>query len=406
MAAAARLAKRGHAVTLFEERGALGGSWAPWALPGTDLLVDEAPAVTGFPAPWRDLFRKSGRPLEAELARAGYALVPAAPPRYRFTDGSELVLPTDRGEQHAVLVAAYGPAVAARWRDLVDALDDVWQALRPLGLESAFDRADLRRDVRRRLWSRRTVADLADRLGDPRLGAVVRSVAHRRGSAPGRTPALAAVDLTVARTFGRWQVEPLPGGAGDPGRSSVLTELLAQRLALRQVDVRTGRTADRVSRRDGGGFVVLAGPDEVPVDAVVLAVDPWSAARLAPALRPPSRRLSPARSPLVRHTRTDLAPAGVEETVVLDEEGVPVVTYARPAGDGGLESVHDFRHGAPRPELGVAADGFRSWSRRPGTTTAVPRLVLAGAGPAAGADASRLVLSGALASYALSGRER
>jgi hypothetical protein len=32
--------------------------------------------------------------------------------------------------------------------------------------------------------------------------------------------------------------------------------------------------------------------------------------------------------------------------------------------------------------------------------------VLAGAAPEAGTDASRLVLSGALASYALSGRER
>jgi hypothetical protein len=129
-------------------------------------------------------------------------------------------------------------------------------------------------------------------------------------------------------------------------------------------------------------------------------------ARLAPALRPPSRRLAPALGPLVRHTRTGSAPAGVEETVALDEEGVPVLTYSRPAGDGGLESVHDFRRAAPRPGLGAAAAGFRSWARRPGTTTTVPGLVLAGAAPAAGADASRLVLSGALASYALSGRER
>jgi UDP-galactopyranose mutase len=393
-------------VTLFEATEVLGGSWAPRALPGSDLLVDDAPAVTGFPAPWRDLFRKSGRPLEAELARAGYALVPAAPPRYRFADGSELVLPTDRGEQHAVLVRAYGPAVAARWRDLLDGLDGVWQALRPLGLESAFDRADLRREVRRRLWSRRTVADLAERLGDPRPAALVRSVAHRQGSAPGRTPALAAVDLMVARTFGRWQVEPLAGGPGDPGRSSVLTELLAQRLALRRVDVRTGRPVSRVDRRDGGGFAVAVGPDEVPVDAVVLAVDPWSAAALAPGLRPPSRRIAPALGPVVRHAPTGSATGGVEETVALDESGVPVVTYARPAGDAGLESVHDFRRGVPRPGSGVAAAGFRSWARRPGTTTAVPGLVLAGPAPAAEVDASRLVLSGALASYALSGRER
>ena len=73
MAAAARLAKSGYPVELHERSDRLGGRWAASALP-SGPLVDAAPAVLGFPAPWRDLFRKSGRPLEAELARQGYAL--------------------------------------------------------------------------------------------------------------------------------------------------------------------------------------------------------------------------------------------------------------------------------------------------------------------------------------------
>ena len=68
LAAAARLAKVGHSVVLHEARPVLGGRWAE---PGV------LPDVLDFPAPWRDLFKKSGRPLSAELARAGLDLVPA-----------------------------------------------------------------------------------------------------------------------------------------------------------------------------------------------------------------------------------------------------------------------------------------------------------------------------------------
>src|SRR5215210_5712935 len=123
MAAAARLAKAGHPVELFEREAALGGRWRAVDEPGVGL-VDRVPSVLAFPAPWRDLFRKSGRPLEAELARSGHALVPAPPTRYRFADGSELVLPTERGAQYTALTAAYGETAARRWRDLLDRLDD------------------------------------------------------------------------------------------------------------------------------------------------------------------------------------------------------------------------------------------------------------------------------------------
>src|SRR5919112_1291205 len=99
MAAAARMAKLGHRVELYEKAAALGGAWAPHDLDG--VLVDDAPSVLTFPAPWRDLFRKSGRPLEAELARLGYALVPANPAKVVFADGATLVVSSNRGEQHA-----------------------------------------------------------------------------------------------------------------------------------------------------------------------------------------------------------------------------------------------------------------------------------------------------------------
>ena len=108
MAAAVRLAKLGHAVDLYERAGVLGGSWAPYELTET-VLVDDAPAVLGFPAPWRDLFRKSGRPFGGRAARSGYALAPADSGRLIFADGARLVMPTDRGEQYADLEPGVWP---------------------------------------------------------------------------------------------------------------------------------------------------------------------------------------------------------------------------------------------------------------------------------------------------------
>ena len=105
LAAALRLAKAGHPVQLWEATDRLGGRVAPTPYPeiGTDdRLVDAAPAVIGFPAPWRDLFRKSGRVLDAELARTQAALVAAEPARYELADGTDLIFPTDRGEHRAL----------------------------------------------------------------------------------------------------------------------------------------------------------------------------------------------------------------------------------------------------------------------------------------------------------------
>lgn len=409
MAAAARLAKSGYGVELHERSDRLGGRWAASALP-SGPAVDAAPAVLGFPAPWRDLFRKSGRPLEAELARQGYALVPAEPAMVVFADGAELVWPADRGAQHAALTAAYGVAVAERWRGLVDRLDRVWQTLRPLGWEADRRDADLNRAVRRELLGRRSVADLARSVGHPHLEALVRSVAHRLGGTPEHTPAWVAVELSLQRTFGRWQVQPTDADSAatrEAGRSSILVEVLAGRLQLRKVGVHLNSaiTTIRVDRGHVAGVGI--GSEERSAQAVVSTVDPWStfdtllpghAARRA---RRRLRGLRPALSPTIRHGVVDAAAAAVGETVVLTDSGVPTVTYARPVGQETVTSTHDFGMARPSPSAGVGWAGMRSWVRRPAVITDVTGLFLAGPFSPAGPGGSAEVLSGALAAYAV-----
>ncbi|HEU0287890.1 MAG TPA: NAD(P)-binding protein, partial [Nocardioidaceae bacterium] len=86
MAAAARLAKLGHQVTLYERAADLGGSLRPIRQDG--FTWDTGPTTWTLPAVVRDLFRKSGRPLERVVE-----LQPLSPGRrHIFPDGSELDL--------------------------------------------------------------------------------------------------------------------------------------------------------------------------------------------------------------------------------------------------------------------------------------------------------------------------
>jgi phytoene dehydrogenase-like protein len=406
MAAAARLAKLGHAVDLYERTGVLGGSWAPYELVA-GVLVDNAPAVLGFPAPWRDLFRKSGRPLEAELARSGHALAPAEVPQLRFADGATLMLSSDRGEQHAALIRAYGPAVAGRWRDLLDRLDEVWQALRPLGFESELPaRAHLSRRQRQRLMRWRTVADLADTVGHPHLSALVRSIAYGFGASPEETPALVAAELAIRSTFGRWQIQPISAAASsDAGRSSVLVQALAGRLEQRKVRVRLGTPVTGVRVEAGRVTGIRTAMAELPAAAVVCTTDPWHTAdSLLPAeltknIRRRLAQLDSASAPSIRHLIVEERISTVRETTALSARGVPIITYQRPAGERSIRTVHDFENLTPHPSYGIAWHGFRSFVRRPAVTSEIGGLFQAGPFSPAGAAPSAVVLSAALAAY-------
>lgn len=393
LAAAVRLAKQRYAVELFEATDRVGGAWAPRQL--GSLTVDDAPPVLGFPAPWRDLFRKSGRPLETELSRCGRALESAPPATYTFPDRASLTLPTDRGEQYDTLSVAYGPTVAGGWRDLLDSLDATWQALRPLGLEKPL--TDRRHAARagRRLRPLGSVEDLARQAPHPHLAAIVRSIAYRQGSVPDRTPAWCAVDLVVARTFGRWAL--------DNGRTSVLVDALAERLALRKVTVHLNTRVVAIESERGrvAGIRTDAGRP-MAAAAVVCGVDPWELTDvLVPGqalgrLRRDLRGLAPANAPTVRHERTAVASGPVRETVLLDADGVPLITYDRP----GLRTTHDFTTAGPDPSWGPAWTRRSDLARRTPIVADAPGLFVAGAASAAGNGPSAVLQSGALASGA------
>lgn len=417
LAAAARLAKNRHRVLVLEAQDQLGGRLAPHPLgAGGEAvpLVDSWPGMITFPAPWRDLFRKSGRPFVDELARTGQELVPAPATRHVFTESvggaRDLVLPSERGVQFSVLSQRYGTTVAERWRDLLDHLDEVAQALRPLGGEAELTSYEQVTAARSVLSPGRSVADLARALDHPHLSALLTSTAWRLGSRPSRTPGWVAVRLANERRFGRWMVTT----DGRPDRTSVLLDRLVGRLRTRRVTVRTDHTVTGVASAGDEGLTVTAESETGPVveraRTVVLSVHPGRAYRLvgraAGAERRRAARTRPAWAPVVGHTVTG-ATGTTEATETIEHgtrafgPGGPVIRWTRPLPDGRvLASEHDWARAAPDPGAGIAWHGPRTLMRQPPIRSVVPGVHLAGPFSRGGSDLAHVVLSGALASYA------
>jgi phytoene dehydrogenase-like protein len=261
MAAAARLAKLGHAVTVFEQQPTAGGRLRTVEQDG--FRWDAGESSTGLPAVVRDLFRKSGRPIERYVD-----LTPVPPRRHVFPGGDCVDLPMgSRAEQTHALDAGLGAGSGRLWTEFVDGQADVWDRFRrsPAGPDwdgsQPAPRADLRLPVRRSLRHL-----LSRALPDQRLRAVA---SHRwvlAGSDLRRVPALAAVDAYVDRSFGIWRS---PSGLGE------LREALVLRLAERGVDVRYGSPVTSVDVRGGRVTgVEVGGGARFAADVVVASIDP------------------------------------------------------------------------------------------------------------------------------------
>lgn len=261
MAAAARLAKLGHAVTVFEQQPTAGGRLRSVEQDG--FRWDAGESSTGLPAVLRDLFRKSGRPIERYVD-----LTPVPPRRHLWHDGTCVDLPMgSRAEQIRALDAGLGAGTGRLWTKFVDGQADVWDRFRRSPAGPDWDGSQPARPADLRLPVRRSLRHLLSRaLPDPRLRAVA---SHRwvlAGSDLRRVPAFAAVDAYVERSFGLWRG---PSGLGE------LRDALVLRLAERGVDVRYGSpvTSVQVEGRRVKGVEVGDGT-RFAADVVVASIDP------------------------------------------------------------------------------------------------------------------------------------
>lgn len=419
MATAARLAKLGHEVTLLERSPALGGALAPVSTHVEevgDFAWDAAATSTLLPAVVRDLFRKSGRPLERELDLQPLDCVR----EHHFEDRTTLRLPGGSRSDQLHAVDALGPGLGQRWVDHVASYGDTWDLLRRDYLERPWDPDLADRGLRDLMASREVLHKRLRRtFRDERLQ-LVAGHPHRFGGHDLRNvPAWAGVTSYLEQRFGAWTA---PGGIAALGRA------MADRLDTREVTVLTGVEARDVVVRGGRAVAVATDSGEIAADAVVCAVDP----RRLPALAPHVVRSMPALPPTTTYLALQDAPALPDlahESVWHGDPWFVVRTGGRAPEGCAAWTVHgrgqlaedmllalariglDLRpHVVGRVDmsprdlvetwggspLGVLWQGRRTVTDRLGPTTPVPGLLAAGAHATPGPGLPYVGLSAAL----------
>jgi phytoene dehydrogenase-like protein len=321
MAAAARLAKLGHDVTLLERSSSLGGAMAPVSDDG--FTWDAGPTSTLVPAVTRDLFRKSGRPLEAEL---GVELEPLDPLReHRFEDGTAVQV---IGGSRAAQLASFdrlGPGLGRQWADYVDSFADDWDVLRRHYYEVPWQPEALPREVAARLDSRATLHKRLRRtFRDDRLAMVAAHPFVAEGHDLRNVPAWNGLRAYLEQVFGAWRVPASAGGMAG------LTAVLERRLATRKVAVVTEVEARDLVVREGRVAAVSSASGDYAADVVVCAIDP----RRLPALAAYVERTMPALPPVVAYLGLEGEVPDLPAEVVLHGDPMLVVRTGGIAPEG------------------------------------------------------------------------
>jgi len=267
MAVAARLSVKKHDVTIVEQSETYGGKLGTVERAG--FVFDTGPSLLTIPAVYRDLFNKTGGPLEKSVDLID--LDPAF--GYHFSDGTRLDMPGfGVGRCAAAMHEVFGGSAGDDWRAFSARAADIWQITRRPVLESPVagmrDMLPLAKD----LSAIRTVAPFtslrsleAEYLRDPRQRMLVDRYATYTGSDPRKAPAALATVPYVEQTFGAYHVA---------GGIRKLADALYQRVLERGVTVRFNADVSAVLVENKGvSGVQLSNGEVLPADIVVSNAD-------------------------------------------------------------------------------------------------------------------------------------
>jgi phytoene desaturase len=267
LAAAARLATLGHAVTVLEQASEVGGKLGRYERDGFGF--DTGPSLLTLPAVYRDLFAATGAPLESVLD-----LMPVDPAcRYRFADGTWVDVPNGtRAGVRRAFDEAFGPGAGQDWARFLDRAARIWELTRRPFLDSPLDGWRSLARLARRPDDVRTVAPWQSLRGlgeaylhDPRLRTFLDRYATYTGSDPRRAPAALATVPYAEQAFGSWYVR---------GGLRRLVDAVHARAVERGAQVRTDADVREVLVEGGrAGGVRLAGGETLSADVVVANAD-------------------------------------------------------------------------------------------------------------------------------------
>ena len=263
MAAAARLAKLGHKVQLFEAGPRVGGKC--WTEEISGYKFDIGPSLLTLPAVYRDLFLKTGKRLEHLVE-----LLPVDPAfTYIFPDRKQVVFPN---LSHSGTVKAisdnFGISAGDEWHKILSRAEAMWDASREDFIEGELRsiwplirRSNLIRDLKT-ISPWRSLSSLIDSYTDNKyLKRIIARYATYTGSDPREVPAVLLTIAFVEEAFGAWHIK---GGLGT------LPKVLETRLRELGVEI-SFNSRVKALKMDGNRAtgVVLADGREIESDIVI-----------------------------------------------------------------------------------------------------------------------------------------
>jgi len=266
MAAAARLARAGLDVEIFEAASHVGGKCRnEWI---GDYSFDTGPSLLTIPAVYRDLFKKTGKRLElvSELQPVDPAFA------YYFADGTRfefanLALPKICHELSQIL----GEQAGDEWRSIMLRAEAMWDVARTPFIESEMPkistlirRKGFLRDLRKiaPLTSLEAVAD--EYTKNPYLKKIIQRYATYTGSDPRKAPAVLLTIAFVETTFGAWHVK---GGVGS------LAKTLGDRCLELGVKIHLNTPVTQIITDSGRATGIAVAGREISADYIISNAD-------------------------------------------------------------------------------------------------------------------------------------
>ncbi|CAN2193125.1 COG1233 Phytoene dehydrogenase and related proteins [Candidatus Nanopelagicaceae bacterium] len=214
MCTAARLAKTGYEVTVFESSDRHGGKCrTEWI---GNYAFDTGPSLLTLPAVYRDFFQRTG-----DVMGRVVELQPVSPSfDYRFADGSAVRFANlSRKETLAAIEKSFGSEPAQEWDQIMRQAEAMWDVSREPFIESELrsvlsllKRPTLLRDLKI-IAPWKTLRDF--KLKDARLRNILDRYATYSGSDPRVAPAVLASIAFVEEAFGAWHIKGGIGKLGD-----------------------------------------------------------------------------------------------------------------------------------------------------------------------------------------------
>jgi phytoene desaturase len=293
LACAVRLAKKGHAVTIFEASDYVGGKCRTEWING--YAFDTGPSLLTLPAVYRDLFLKTGKRLEHILK-----LDPVNPSfTYIFHDGTKILFPNlSHNGTVTAISEQLGEKAGKDWHALLSRAEAMWEASR-----ESFIEGELRSPLQllkspHFLTDLKTISPLTSLrsltssiTANPYLIKIIDRYATYTGSDPRKVPAVLLTIAFVEEAFGAWHIQ---GGLGS------LPQSLEARAKELGIEIQLNTRVSSITTNSGiATGIKLQDGREIEADIVVANAD---AEIVYNTLLPPMKETRRARAALKKAT--------------------------------------------------------------------------------------------------------